>query len=130
MEEPGVERLKDFVEIVVVAGGSGEALAATGLTDVLRLPGDGFGGDMAAVAVGVSGRDGLSVELGEEDVSDSVVNGLGGWLEQIREADVQTAFAQANSGVERGEATEADVERRDGGAGTQFAVLLFEDSHE
>jgi len=40
---------------------------------------------------------------------------------------VQAAFAQANGGVEGGEAAEADVEWRDRGAGAELAVLLFED---
>src|SRR5437762_834982 len=57
VEEAGVQGLEDFVEIVVVSGGCGEALAAAGLTDVLGLFGDGFGGDVAAVAVGVGAGD-------------------------------------------------------------------------
>jgi hypothetical protein len=100
VEETGVEGLEDFVEIVVVAGGGGEAFASPGLTDVLGLFGDGFGGDVAAVAVGVNARDGLLVELGEEDVGDGVMDGLGGVLEEIGEADVETAFAQTDGGVE------------------------------
>jgi hypothetical protein len=43
---------------------------------------------------------------------------------------VKAAFAKADGGVERGEAAEADVERRDGSAGTEFAVLMFEDGDE
>jgi hypothetical protein len=64
VEETGVEGFEDLVEIVVVAGGGGEALAAAGLADVLGLLGDGFGGDVAAVAVGVGAGYGLLVELG------------------------------------------------------------------
>ncbi len=100
--------------------------AAAGLADVLGLPGDGLGGDVAAVAVGVGGGDGLFVELGEEDVGDGVVDGLGGRLEEVGEADVEAAFAKADGGVEGGEAAETDVERGDGGAGPEFAVLVFE----
>jgi hypothetical protein len=77
VEETGVEGLEDFVEIIVMAGGCGEAFAATGLADVLGLFGDGFGGDVAAVAVGVDTGDGFLVEFGEEDVSDGVMDGLG-----------------------------------------------------
>ena len=92
--------------------------------------GDGFGADVAAVAVGVDGGDGLLVELGEEDVGDGVMDGLGCVLEEIGEADVETAFAEADGGVEGGEAAETDVELRDGRAGTEVAVLLFEDGDE
>jgi|SRR6266851_160547 len=130
VEETGVEGLEDFVEMIVVAGGGGEAFAAAGLTDVLGLSGDGFGGDVAAVAVGVGAGYGLFVELGEEDVGDGVMDGLGSGLEEVGEADVETAFAKADGGVERGEAAEADVERGDGGSGAEFAVLVFEDGDE
>jgi hypothetical protein len=127
VEEASVEGLEDLVEVVVMALGGGDTLAAANLADVLGLAGDGLGTDMAAVAVGVDGGDGLLVELGEEDVGDGVVDGVGGVLEEIGEADVETAFAEADGGVERGEAAEADVERGDGRAGPEVAVLLFED---
>ena len=130
MEEAGVERLEDLVEIVVVAVGCGDALAATGLADVLGLFGDGFGADVAAVAVGVVRGDGLLVELGEEDVGDGAVDGLGRGFEQVGEADVQVAFAETDGGVERGEATETNVEGRNGRAGTEVAVLLLKDGGE
>jgi hypothetical protein len=130
VEEAGVEGFEDFVEIVVVAGRSGEALASAGLADVLGLFGDGLGGDVAAVAVGVGAGDGLFVELGEKDVGDGVVNGVGCGLEEVGEADVEAAFAEADGGVERGEAAEADVERGDGGSGAEFAVLVLEDGDE
>jgi hypothetical protein len=130
VEEAGVERLKDFVQIVMMAGGSGEALASSSLADVFGLSGDGLGGDVATVAVGVGGGDGLLVELGEEDVRDGVMDGVGRGLEQVGEADVESAFAQADSGVEGSEATEADVERGNGGPGAEFAVLLFKDRYE
>jgi hypothetical protein len=100
VEEAAVEGLEDFVEIVVMAGGGGEALAATSLPDVLGLARDGFGGDVAAVAVSVGWSDGFSVELGEEDVGDGVMDGVGSGLEQVGEADVEAAFAQADRRVE------------------------------
>ena len=130
MEEAGVEGLEDFVEIVVVPDGSEDALAATGLADVLGLAGDRFGGDVAAVTVGVGGGDGLLVELGEQDVGDGVVDGVGCVLENVGEADVEAAFAEADGGVEGGEAAEADVECGDGSAGSEFAVFVFEDGDE
>ena len=87
--------------------------------------GDGFGGDVAAVAVGVGAGDGLFVELGEEDVGDGVMDGLGCGLEEIGEADVEAAFAEADGGVEGGEAAETDVEGWYGRAGAEVSVLLF-----
>jgi hypothetical protein len=130
MKEAGVERLEDFVEIVVVARGCGEAFAPAGLADVLGLPRDGLGGDMAAVAVGMQARDGLLVELGQEDVGDGVVNSFGRRLEKVGEADVEASFAKTDGGVERSEAPEADVECGNGRSRTEFAVLLLEDGDE
>jgi len=83
VEETGVKRLEDLIEIVVVAGGGGEAFAAAGLADVLGLFGDRFGGDVTAVAIGVEAGDGLLVELGEQDVGDSVMDGVGCGFEQV-----------------------------------------------
>ena len=130
MEETDVEGVEDLVEIVVMADVREDALAATGLADVLGLFGDGFGGDVAAIAVSVGADDGLFVELGEKDVGDGVVHGFGCVLEDVGEADVKAAFAKADGGVERGEAAEADVEGRDRGARAKFAVLVLEDGDE
>ncbi len=63
-------------------------------------------------------------------MGDGVMNGFGCGFEEIGETDVEASFAQTDGGVERGEAAEADVERRDGRAGTEFAVFVFEDGDE
>jgi hypothetical protein len=94
------------------------------------LFGDGLGGDVAAVPVGVQACDWLLVELGEEDVCDCMVDRFRCGLEQVGEANVETAFAQTDGGVERSEATEANVEWRNGSAGAQLAVLVLEDGDE
>ena len=127
MEEAGVEGFEDFVEVVVMALGGGDTLAAAGLADVLGLAGDGLGTDVAAVTVSVDGGYGLLVELGEEYMRNGVMDGVGCVFEEIRKADVETAFAETNGGVERGEAAETDIERRNGRAGAEVAVLLFKD---
>ena len=101
------------------------ALPAAGLPDVFGLTGDVLGGDVAAVTVGVGGGDGFFVELGEEDVGDGVVDGVGGVLEDVGEADVEAAFTETDGGVEGGEAAETDVEGWNGRAGAEVSVLLF-----
>jgi hypothetical protein len=130
VEETRVEGLEDLVEVVMMANGCGEAFASAGLADVLGLFGDGLGGDVAAVAVGVQASDGFSVELGEEDMGDGAMDVFGRGFEDIGETDMETAFAKTNGGVERGEAAEADVERRHRGAGAEFTVLLLEDGDQ
>jgi hypothetical protein len=74
VEESHVERIEDLVEIVAVAGVTGESLAAAGLSDVLCLFGDSFRGDMPSIAVGVGTSNGLLVQLGEQDVGDGMMN--------------------------------------------------------
>ncbi len=93
----------------------------------LGLAGDGLGTDVTAVAVCVNGSDGLLIELGEEDVGDGVMDGVGCVFEEVRQADVEAAFAESDGSVEGGEASETDIKRRDGSAGPEIAVLLFED---
>ena len=93
VEETRVEGLEYLVEIVVMAGVCGETFATSGLANVLGLPGDGFGGDVAAVMVGVDAGDGFLVELGEQDVGNGVMNGLGCVLEDVGEAHVKAAIA-------------------------------------
>ncbi len=78
VEEAGVEGFEDLFEVVEAAEVGGDALASARLADVLGAFADGFGGDVAAVAVGVGGGDGFAVELGEEDVGDGVMDGSRG----------------------------------------------------
>lgn len=85
---------------------------------------------MAAVAVRVGRGDGLAIELGQQDVCDGVVHGLGCVLKQVREPDIEAPLAQPNGCVQRGEAAEADIERRDGRAWPEGAVLLLKDGHK
>ena len=130
MEEAGVERLEDLVEIVVVANRGEDALAASRLPNLFGLPRDGFRGDMAAIAVGVDWSYRLLVELGLEDVRDGAVDALGSGFQKIGEADVELAFAQANGCVERGKAAETDIERRNWSARAKVSILLFKDWNE
>src|SRR5215813_7226233 len=61
---------------------------------------------------------------------DSVVDGIRRMLEEVGEADVQSALAETNGGVQRGEAAEADVEGRDGRPRPQAAILFLKDGDE
>lgn len=100
VEEAHVERVEDFVEVEMMSDRGEDSFAAAGLADVFGLAGDGLGGYVAAVAVGVGRSDRLSVKLGEKDVGDGVVDGFGRVLEQIGETDVEPAFTEADGGVQ------------------------------
>ena len=109
MKEAGVKGFEDLLEIIVVAAGGEDALAATDLTNVFGLPGHSFRGDVAPVSVSMCGCDGLLIKLGEQDVGNSAEDGLGSVLKKVGEADVELAFAEANGRIEGGESAEADV---------------------
>jgi hypothetical protein len=130
VEEASVEGFEDLVQVVVVATAGGDAFAAAGLADVLGLAGYGLRADVAAVTVCVDGGNRLAVELGEENMGDGVVDGLRGVLQEVRESYVESAFAEADGGVERGEAAEAYVECRNWRAGAEISVLLLKDCDE
>ena len=99
-EEARVERIENFVEMIIAAFGSEEALAAACVADEVGLARDGGTGREALVAQVVRPVDGLAIELGEKDVSDGVVDGVGCVLEDVGETDVQAAFAETDGGVE------------------------------
>ena len=84
----------------------------------------------ALVAQVVRGVDGLAIELGEKNVRDGVKDGLRRAFKQIGEADVDRPFAQADGGVERGEAAEAHMNGRHGRARAKGAVLLLKDGDD
>ena len=43
---------------------------------------------------------------------------------------MDSSFTQSDGGVEAGEAVKADIERRDGSAGSEVPVLLFKNGDE
>src|SRR5208282_4538153 len=103
-EKARVERIEDLFEMKVAAFRTEVALAAARRADELCLASDGGRGSEALVAQVVRGVDGLAVELSQKDVRDGAENGLRRALEQIGETDVNHSLAQADGGVERGEA--------------------------
>ena len=126
VEEAEVEGLEDFFQVVVRALVRGDALASASLANAFGMSDHGFAAGIATVAAGMVGVDGFAVEFGDEDVRDGAQDGFGRAFEEVREADAELAFAQANGGVETGEAIEADVDRRDGSARTEGAVFFLE----
>lgn len=130
VEEAHIERLEYLFKVEVMAAWREDAFPSAGLTDVFSLPRDCLRGDVTAVAVGVDGRDRLFVELGQQDVGNRAVNRLRGRFEKVGEADVQAALAETNRGVQRSEAAETDVERRNGRSGAKVAVLLLENADQ
>ncbi len=130
VEEAGVERVEDFFEVVVAAMGAEIALGAAAAADELGLLHDGGGGGEALVAVVLRGVNGLFVELGDEDVRDGAEDGFGCAFEQVREADVELVFAEADGGVEGDKFAETDVKWRHGRSRAECSVFFLEDGDE
>jgi len=126
-EEARVEGVEDLFEMVIAAFGPEEALGAARGSDEVGLTRDGGAGGETLLAQVVRPVDGLAIELGEKDVCDGVEDGLWRAFKQIGERGKDLALAQANGGVERGEASEAHMDGRHGRARAKGAVLCLED---
>src|ERR1039458_8770084 len=126
-EEAEVERVEDFFEVIEAALGAGEALVAAGAADQLGLAGDGGRGGEALVTQVVGGVDGLFVELCQQNVGDGAGDRLRRALEQVRQADANLPFAEADGGVQRGKAAKTDRDGGHGRPGTQGPVLFLKD---
>lgn len=127
MKKAHIERVKDLVQVVVVAMRSKNALTATRPPDVFGLTRDRLGRDVATIAVGMIGRDRLFVEFCQQNMSDGMVNRIGCMLENVREAHMQPSVAQSNGCIERGKAAEADVNGWDRRTRAEIAILLLKD---
>src|SRR5664279_3998967 len=67
-EEAEVQGIEDFIEVIKVAFGPAEALAAASSANEFGLPGDGRAGGKSFVAMVMRRVDGLLVELRQQDV--------------------------------------------------------------
>ena len=129
-EETHVETVKDFFEMEEAAFRAGEALGAASMANEFGLARYSGRGSEALVADVVDGIDGLLVKLGKQDVRDGVEDGLRRALEQIREADVDIAFTEADSGVEGSEAAKSDGDGRHRSARPERSVFLLKDGNK
>ena len=129
-EEARVERVEDLFEMKIAALWAKVALAAARGADEIRLARDGGAGGKALVAQIVRPVDGFAVELGEKDVRDGVMDRFRRAFKQIGEAGEDCALAQADGGVERGEAAKAHMDGRHGRARAEGAVLFLKDGSD
>jgi hypothetical protein len=124
-----VQRVKDLIQIVEMALGAEEALAAACAANQFGLASDGGAGGKPLVAQIVGGVDGLFVKLGQEDVGDGADHGFLRAFQKVRETDENLAVAQTNARIQRGKPAEADREGRHRRPGAQRAVLLLKDGN-
>ena len=129
-EETQVETVENFLEMKEAAFRAGDALGAASVPDEFGLARHSCRGRKAFVADVMGGVDGFLVKLGEEDVRDGVEDGFRRSLEQVREADVDVAFAETDGGVEGSEATEAEGDGRHRSARPERSVFLLKDGNK
>jgi hypothetical protein len=130
VEEAAVKVFEDFFEVVVVAAGRVDMLAAAKLAHEPRFGGEVVAGDIAPVPGAVSPIDGLAVKLGEQDMRDCVENGIGRAFEDVGEANIKFALTQANGVVDGDKRIEANVHGRRRRAGAHLGVGGVEDFGE
>ena len=130
MEEAGIERFEDFVEVVVMADGGKNAFATSRLANVFGLFRDSFRTDVTPIAVSMHGSNRLFVELGQQDMGDGAMDRFRSGLQKVGESNMEPAFAKANRGVERRKTTKTDVKGGNGSARTKVSILLFKNRNE
>lgn len=130
VEEAAVEVVENFFQMVVVAAGGADMLASAHLADEASFGGNVVAGDIAAITGAMGAIDRLTIEFGEQDVSDRMQHGFGSAFKQIREADVELSLAEADGVIDGDESIETHVHRRRGRAGAKFAIGFLKDFGE
>src|SRR5262249_51714684 len=110
VKEAVVQVIKDFFQVIVLALSSLDPLASSHLADKVGFGGHGAASGELAVASRLCRIDGLAIELGDEDVKDSVQHWLGRAFQQIGESHQNASLSQADGTVEVGKSKEANVE--------------------
>src|ERR1051326_4710138 len=106
VKEAQVQLVENLIEIVVLAFGTFNALASAKLADKVGLLRHGAAAGELAIARGVPGVDGFAIQLGNQNMQDSVQHRLGRAFQQIGEADKNLALAQTDGVVDVGESIE------------------------
>ncbi len=130
VEEPAVEVVEDFFQMVVMAAGGADVLASAHLADEPRFGGNVVAGDIAAITGAVRAIDRLTIKLGEQDVGDRVQQGFGSAFKQVGKADVELSLAEADSVIDGDESIETNMHRRRRRAGAKFAIGFVKDFGE
>ena len=130
MEKAPIERLEDFIKIVVVAFGGRDFFTSARLADAFCLPQHRVARREAAIARVVRWIERFTVKLGEQDVRDCAQNIVWCAFKKIREVDFDLTFAKTNGRVQTGKAIETDMNGRDRSAWTNGTILLFKQTQK
>src|SRR5262245_9580071 len=91
---------------------SGDEFAPADLTNQLRLPPYVAPVQIQAIAMGITARGGLAVELTQQDEGERLHHRRGRARKQVRDPDVEPPILQSDEAVGVGEAAELDPQLR------------------
>ena len=128
-KEALIQRIEDFVEVVIAAFRPAESLGSARAANLLRLPRHCFAVLKALVAMVVRRADGLPVYLRNENVRDRPQNRLRSAFQQIGKTHMQLALPQPDRRIERNESPEAYMEGRHWRARPQRPILLLKNGN-
>ena len=130
MKKAPVEVVEDFFQVVVMTAGRVNVLASAHLAHESRLGGDVVMGDITAITKVLRAIDRLTIELGEEDVSDCVQHEIGSAFKQIGEADIKVSITHANGVVNGDKRIKPNMHGWCGRAGAELTIGAVKDFGE
>jgi hypothetical protein len=130
VKEALIERIEDFIEMVVTPLGSAETLGSPGTANMLGLAGDCLAILESFIAMVVGAVDGFLVDFCDENMRNRVQYRLRRALEQIRQAYMQFALAETYRRIQRNESAELDAKLRDRSPRPQCTVFFLKNLND
>ena len=126
MEEPPIEVIEKFLEVVMVPASRMNMLASPDLAYDSSFGGNIVTGNVAAITCALRAINGLPIELRKQNVRDRMQHGFGSAFQQVRNSYVQLPLPQANRVVDGDEGIEPRINDRRGSARTKIPISCLE----
>lgn len=125
MEETQIQLVKNAIKVIVLALWTFNALTSAQLPDQVGLLCHVMTAGIFAVSCGMGSLNGLAIQLGDEDMQDSIKHRFRRTFKKVRETDEDASLAQADGAIDVGEAIKTDFKFRQRSTGTQVAIRLL-----
>ena len=126
MEEPPIEVIENFLEMVMVPSSRMNMLASPDLADDSSFGGNIVTRNVAAITCALRAINGLPIQLGKQNVRDRMQHGFGSAFQQVRNSYVQLPLPQADGVVDGDEGIEPGINDRRGSARTKIPISCLE----
>ena len=130
MEESFVERIEDFIEVVISAFRAAIALGSSRVPDLFRLASDSLTVLKAFVSMIVRAVDRLLVDLRDQNVCDRVQHRDWRALEKVRKTDMQFTVPEPDRCVQGNKTAEPNAKGRHGRARPKRPVFLLKNLND